>query len=259
MTPAYQAIPKYLAKNSYKNPTDSTKTPFNLAYNTELPVFKWREQNPENYKVGQAFMAAQRIGQRSVWDGLVPLDDFKMKQEDIDNDRVMLCDVGGGSGHQCVEFRKYQPDMKGRIVTEDLFSVQNLAKNREELNKLNIEMVPHNFMQEQPVQGAKVYYLRNVIHNWNDEPSKVILGSVAKAVAPDSVVIVDDVVMPQVGASWKQSSMDLAMMTMLAAVERTENHFAQLLQESGLKLRNVVTYDKDYGDSFIIAVPADSS
>ena len=99
----------------------------------------------------------------------------------------------------------------------------------------------------------------HLFYSWNDEPSKVILGSVAKAVAPDSVVIVDDVVMPQVGASWKQSSMDLAMMTMLAAVERTENHFAQLLQESGLKLRNVVTYDKDYGDSFIIAVPADSS
>ena len=73
--------------------------------------------------------------------------------------------------------------------------------------------------------------------------------------APDSVVIVDDVIMPQVGASWKQSSMDLAMMTMLAAMERTKDHFAQLFNESGLELRDVWTYDSDYGDSFIVAVP----
>jgi hypothetical protein len=75
--------------------------------------------------------------------------------------------------------------------------------------------------------------------------------------AADSVVIVDDVVLPQVGAGWKQSSMDLAMMTMLAAMERTKDHFAQLLKESGLKLRDVYTYDSDYGDSFIVATRLD--
>ena len=77
--------------------------------------------------------------------------------------------------------------------------------------------------------------------------------------APDSVVIIDDVILPSVGASWKQSSMDLAMMSMLAAMERTKEHFAMLLQESGLKLKDVWTYDSDYGDSFIVAVPSNDS
>ena len=73
--------------------------------------------------------------------------------------------------------------------------------------------------------------------------------------APDSIVIVDDVVMPKVGASWKQTSMDIAMLTMLAAVERTADHFGLMFKEVGLKIRDIWTYDEDYGDSFIVAVP----
>ena len=114
-------------------------------------------------------------------------------------------------------------------------------------------------MKAQPIHGAKVYYLRNVIHNWQDEPSKVILSQISKVMVPDSILIVDDVIMPEIGASWKQSSMDLAMMTMLAALERTKEHFSRMFKECGLQLRDVWTYDKEYGDSFIVAVPAPSN
>lgn len=162
MTPAYNAIPKFLQQQSYKNPTD--QAPFNLAYQTDLPVFKWREHNPENAKVGQAFMAAQRIGQRSVWDNQVPMQDFQLSREDIVNDRVLVCDVGGGSGHQCLDLRKHHPSLTGRIVTEDLGTMQELSTIRDELAKQNITMQPHDFFQEQPIKGAKVYYLRHVIH-----------------------------------------------------------------------------------------------
>lgn len=253
MTPAYQAIPKYLAKTGYKNPT--TSAPFNLAYNTEMPVFEWRKHNPENAKAGQAFMAAQRMGQRSIWDGRVPVHDLELSKEDLATGRVMFCDVGGGMGHQCLELRKYHPELQGKMVTEDLPLAQNMITNKSEMEELDIHAMPHDFMTEQPVKGAKVYYLRNVIHNWNDEPSKVILSQIRKAMAGDSVVIVDDVVMPNVGATWKQASMDIAMMTMLAAMERTQEHFAQLLKEAGLKLREVIKYDEEYGDSLIVAVP----
>jgi demethylsterigmatocystin 6-O-methyltransferase len=253
MTPAYNAIPKFLANTGYKNPI--TSAPFNLAYNTDMPVFEWRKHNPENAKVGQAFMAAQRMGQRSVWDGRVPMTDFQLSVDDLATGRIMFCDVGGGMGHQCLELRRYQPHLDGKMVTQDLPLAQDLIPNREEMKDLNVEIVPHDFMTEQPIKGAKVYYLRNVIHNWNDEPSKLILSKIREAMASDSVVIIDDVVMPATGASWKQASMDIAMMTMLAAMERTQEHFAELLEEAGLKLRDVWMYDEEYGDSLIVAVP----
>lgn len=68
------------------------------------------------------------------------------------------------------------------------------------------------------------------------------------------MLIIDDVVMPNVGASWKQTSMDLAMMSMLAAKERTEEEFRILLGSVGLRVRECVRYDEEYGDSLILAV-----
>jgi demethylsterigmatocystin 6-O-methyltransferase len=73
--------------------------------------------------------------------------------------------------------------------------------------------------------------------------------------AEDSVLILDEVVMPRLGVSWKQASMDLAMMTMLAAKERTEDEFAKLLGSAGLQIKEIRTYDEDYGDSLLIAEP----
>ena len=92
-----------------------------------------------------------------------------------------------------------------------------------------------------------------------DKPSKVILSSIKEAMASDSIVIIDDVVMPQVGASWKQTSMDIAMMTMLAAVERTAEHFGRLLADVGLEVRDIWTYDDEFGDSLIVCVPLGSA
>ncbi|KAK3049766.1 hypothetical protein LTR09_008942 [Extremus antarcticus] len=107
MTRAYQAIPEFLANNRYENPPSSTVTPFNLAYKTDMPVFEWRKHNPKNAAAGQAFMAAQRMGQRSVWDGQTSssLQDFELSAEDVELGRVMMCDVGAGLGHQSIELR----------------------------------------------------------------------------------------------------------------------------------------------------------
>ena len=94
-----------------------------------------------------------------------------------------------------------------------------------------------------------------ILDNWNDKPSQVILSQISRAMTKDSILILDEVVMPEVGATWKQASMDLAMMTMLAAMERTKEQFTKLLADSGLRLRDVWTYDQDYGDSLIYAEP----
>lgn len=163
MTKCYNAIPEYLGKTAYANPSESA--PFNLAMNTDMPVFEWRKYNPVNAKAGQTFMAAQRMGQKSVWDGQTPMYDFELSDEDLAKGRVMMCDVGAGLGHQSIELRKYHPELQGKIVIEDLPLVQNMITNRDEIKSLDIQLQPHDFSKEQPIHGAKVYYLRNVIHN----------------------------------------------------------------------------------------------
>ena len=87
----------------------------------------------------------------------------------------------------------------------------------------------------------------------SDANSKNILSQISKVMSEDSSLILDEVVMPQLGLGWKQACMDLAMMTMLAAKERTEDEFERLLNGAGLTIKEIRTYDEDYGDSLIIA------
>lgn len=93
-----------------------------------------------------------------------------------------------------------------------------------------------------------------MLHDWPDDKASVILSQIKEAMAPDSVLVIDDVVMPETGATWQQTSMDMLMMSMLAAMERSEGQFRQLLQPHGLQIRDVWTYDKTFGDSFVVAV-----
>ena len=72
--------------------------------------------------------------------------------------------------------------------------------------------------------------------------------------APDSVLIIDDVVMPSVGATWKQTQKDMQMMACLAAVERSETQWTQLLEAAGLSIRETCIYDPDMRDGVIVAV-----
>jgi hypothetical protein len=55
----------------------------------------------------------------------------------------------------------------------------------------------HDFFTEQPVKGADVYFLRDVLHNWTDEEAIRIL-SLTRAAATSSsrLVIFDPIVTP---------------------------------------------------------------
>ena len=83
-----------------------------------------------------------------------------------------MCDLGGGSSYQYVNLRKYRPDLKSKIITEDLPAMQDLITSRDELEKLDITLRPYDFMEAQLVHGTKVYYLCNVNHNRNDNAIK---------------------------------------------------------------------------------------
>lgn len=48
-----------------------------------------------------------------------------------------------------------------------------------------------------PVPGQDIYYLRNIIHDWPDEESLVILQNVQKAMGVNSRVLIHDYVVRQ--------------------------------------------------------------
>lgn len=67
----------------------------------------------------------------------------------IDAEAVLMVDVGGGLGHDLVEFHRKHPKAPGRLVVQDLPSVIGTIQ---EIDKA-VEPMGHDFFNEQPIKG----------------------------------------------------------------------------------------------------------
>lgn len=144
---------------------------------------------------------------------------------------VLLVDVGGGRGKDLQAFREKFPDLPGRLILQDLahvFGSSDLPGG--------IESQVHDFFDEQPVKGAKAYYLRTVLHDWPDKQAVEILSRLREAMAPDSLVLIHEKAMPETNIPWMAAIGDMTMMTAFASSERTKNEWETLLNKAGLKI-----------------------
>lgn len=98
----------------------------------------------------------------------------------------------------------------------------------------------HDFLKEQPVKGARAYFMHSIMHDWPDDVCQKILAPLAAAMKPGySKLLIFDVVIPDTGAYWEATAGDILMMTQLSAVERTEQQWHDLVEGSGLGLKLV--------------------
>jgi hypothetical protein len=61
--------------------------------------------------------------------------------------------------------------------------------------------------------------------------------------AGDSILLLDEWVLPEVGVNSYAAGMDMTMMTAFAGVERTEAHWRRILDDTGLKLVKLYAYN----------------
>ncbi|KFY95975.1 hypothetical protein V500_02605 [Pseudogymnoascus sp. VKM F-4518 (FW-2643)] len=98
--------------------------------------------------------------------------------------------------------------------------------------------------------------MRNIIHDYPEDKAILILKNIIAALATDSVILIDDMVIPNSGAHWQATQIDLVMMMSLASLERTKEQWHELLEKAGLKINNIYTYTASLQDSIIECVPA---
>lgn len=101
------------------------------------------------------WMAAQRQGEES-WLKVMQHADLLVEQSQKETqDGVFFVDVGGGMGHQSRALRAWLPaECKERVVLQDLPPVVSRAGNIE-----GVEVMPHNFFNEQPVKGQHLLFV----------------------------------------------------------------------------------------------------
>jgi demethylsterigmatocystin 6-O-methyltransferase len=99
--------------------------------------------------------------------------------------------------------------------------------------------------------------MRNIIHDHEDSDAQKILHNTISAFDKDSLLLIDDMVLPDTGIiPWRAALYDLTMMSALAAKERTETEWYALLESAGLKVIKIWKYAVESGDSIIVAKPA---
>lgn len=92
--------------------------------------------------------------------------------------------------------------------------------------------------------------MRNIIHDHHDEQAAQILKNTVSAFDEDSILLIDDIILPESGiVPWRATLADLNMMSSLAAKERSENEWRALIESAGLKVVEIYKYAAETGDS----------
>ena len=90
--------------------------------------------------------------------------------------------------------------------------------------------------------GARAYYLRNVLHDWPDDRCQLILSQLASAMTPGfSKIILNKVVLPDQGCGIIAAQLDMTMMAVLAATERSQRQWHEVVDSAGLKIEKFWT------------------
>ena len=85
--------------------------------------------------------------------------------------------------------------------------------------------------------------MRGVLHNHPAHKVRRILENTKLAMAFDSILILDEMILPEIGAHVTAAGMDLTMLGAFAGMERTEAQWRDILEDSGLKLIRSIEYN----------------
>jgi hypothetical protein len=130
------------------------------------------------------------------------------------------------------------PKLKGILF--DLDHV--VGRTREGLKAYGVadrcSFVEGNFFESLP-SGADTYLFRHIIHDWSDEQSVQILNNCRKVIPNDGRLLIIEAVVPTGNEPSLAKDFDMVMLVLPGGIERTEEEYRVLLEQSGFQLISV--------------------
>ncbi|TGJ79387.1 hypothetical protein E0Z10_g9375 [Xylaria hypoxylon] len=251
MVPALNALPQFLRDTGYSNIADKANCPWSLGHQTDKQFFEWIKERPNVLSHFMPWISNQRDGLPIFLDAI----DFKKEfaSQGVNESTPVFVDIGGAAGHQCVALRQKHPDLIGRVILQDREEVIQEVETRPIPGFEGIITQSYDFFTPQPVEGARAYYLRQILHDWPDIECIEILKNIKSAMAPESRILLDEMVVPESGAHWRTTQMDLAMGSVLAGMERSQAEWESLLDKANLKIMKIWRYGGQLDDCVIVA------
>ena len=96
--------------------------------------------------------------------------------------------------------------------------------------------------------------MRAVLHDWPDHNCREILQNIIPSMGSDSVILLDEMVLPDSGVHYQSAQIDLTMMAAVASIERTESMWIDLLDSVDLKIEKALTYTPSVYETIMTVV-----
>lgn len=226
-------MPEYFEEYGLKEPKDRYGTI--CAYSSgdpNLTVWEHLKRRPEQFQNFMMTMVA--MAARSPVLGSYDLG-WVVSKVEVNEERTLLVDVGGGKGHAVEQMCKSTPGLPpSRCAVEDLPEVVEAAKGQAEGILAEVKYIPMDFHSEQPIRGALVYYIRRCLHDYGDDIAADMLKQIQKAMAPDSRLLIVEEILSNPPTAFG-SAQDIMMAT-LGGKERTMEDWRSLTGRAGLRL-----------------------
>lgn len=164
----------------------------------------------------------------------------------------VVVDVGGGTGILLATVLSAHPDSRGILVDlpASVVSAEKLLADAGVAARATL--APGSFFE--PLPEGDVLVLSSVLHDWDDDSCRAILGRCAAAVRPGGrVAIVEQVLDDDVDRAIV-AELDLRMLALFGGKERTTEQYVALASAVGLEL--VETRDTGTGFHVMLLRPS---
>ncbi|CAF0879856.1 unnamed protein product [Adineta steineri] len=237
LSPLVKTASNYLPNLIRDGPTKGTGVQYVIGNQSTFDFF----QKKENKKIASDFNEAMTCISKNYSQPLINTIDFGRFNK--------IVDIGGGLGLLLSQIlKKYTTIQQG--ICFDLPTVIQQAKLVNEFDKQNISKDRYQFISGDmfdatTIPQADAYIMKNIIHDWNDQRAIDIFKAIRKAANEQQVTLflIEFVILPENEQNKNINniahSIDMHMMVMLGAKERTQYQYEYLLKQGGFQLKQL--------------------
>lgn len=161
----------------------------------------------------------------------------------------LIVDIGGGYGELIATILAEQPHLRGILF--DLVHATTAAGNR--LAAAGVEgrctLVTGSFFDAVPGE-ADAYFLKSVLHDWDDDNAVAILRNCRRAMMPDAKLFIVERIAPEYFSDSPRhqgiARSDLNMLVATGGRERTQMQYQALLDAAGLRMTRLLSLGDPY-------------
>lgn len=203
--------------------------------NRALPggIWGYLKQNPEASRIFGEAMTAKAQGHIA---GILNVYDF--------SSFGVVADIGGGRGHLIQAIVTATPGVRGV-----LFDQPQVVREAQSVASERLLVVGGDFFHDS-LPDADAYILMEVIHDWDDDASRKILGAVRRAARANAKLLLIEALLPDDSSPNWATTLDIVMLT-IGGRQRTLREYSDLLRDSGFAMTREV--DTHSGISIIEA------